>query len=99
LNVLIIGQYFPPDLGGAATRAYNVAKGLSLNGCKVTVITAFPHYPHGRIPKKYALSLFKVEKFMFSKGFSDVRSSISFRFERGIEDGGFGKTCSRYHLF
>jgi colanic acid biosynthesis glycosyl transferase WcaI len=35
LHVLIIGQYFPPDLGGAATRAYNVAKGLALNGCKV----------------------------------------------------------------
>jgi glycosyltransferase involved in cell wall biosynthesis len=53
LNVLVIAQYFPPDLGGAATRAYNIAKGLALNGCKVTVIAAFPHYPHGKIPKEY----------------------------------------------
>jgi len=61
LNVLIIGQYFPPDLGGAATRAHNIAKGLLLNGCKVTVVTAFPHYPHGEIPKEYKWKPFKVE--------------------------------------
>jgi glycosyltransferase involved in cell wall biosynthesis len=59
--VLIIGQYFPPDLGGAATRACNIAKGLSLNGCKVTVVTAFPHYPHGKIPREYKYKPFKVE--------------------------------------
>ena len=63
MNVLIIGQYFPPDLGGAATRAYNVAKGLSMNGCKVTVITAFPHYPTGRIQKSFRYRPFKVEWF------------------------------------
>jgi glycosyltransferase involved in cell wall biosynthesis len=61
LNVLIIGEYFPPDLGGAATRASNVAKGLSLNGCNVTVVTAFPHYPTGKIPKEYKYKLLKVE--------------------------------------
>jgi len=61
LNVLIIGQYFPPDLGGAATRAYNIAKGLSLNECKVTVVTAFPHYPDGKVPKEYKNKFFKVD--------------------------------------
>jgi glycosyltransferase involved in cell wall biosynthesis len=53
LNVLILGEYFPPDIGGAATRSSNVAKGLSLNDCNVTVVTAFPHYPTGKIPKQY----------------------------------------------
>jgi len=53
LDVLVIAQYYPPDLGGSATRAQNVAKGLVLNGCKVTVIAAFPHYPEGKIPKEY----------------------------------------------
>jgi glycosyltransferase involved in cell wall biosynthesis len=62
LNVLILGQYFPPDLGGAATRAYNVARGLVLNGCNVTVVTAFPHYPHGNIPREYKFKPFKEEK-------------------------------------
>jgi len=63
LNVLVVAQYFPPDLGGAATRAFNVAKGLVLNGCNVTVITAFPHYPHGNIPREYRYKPFKMEWF------------------------------------
>ncbi|MCW3995872.1 MAG: glycosyltransferase family 4 protein [Candidatus Bathyarchaeota archaeon] len=61
MNVLIIGEYFPPDLGGAATRASNVAKGLSINNCNVTVVTAFPHYPTGKIPKEYHSKPLKVE--------------------------------------
>jgi glycosyltransferase involved in cell wall biosynthesis len=61
LNVLIVAQYFPPDIGGAATRAYNLAKGLALNGCKVMVVAAFPHYPHGNIPTEYRWKPIKVE--------------------------------------
>ncbi len=61
LNILVIAQYFPPDLGGSATRAYNLAKGLALNGCNVTVIAAFPHYPHGNIPAEYRWKPLKVE--------------------------------------
>jgi glycosyltransferase involved in cell wall biosynthesis len=53
LKVAIFSQYFPPDLGGSMSRAFNVAKGLVLNGCDVTVISAFPHYPYGNIPRKY----------------------------------------------
>jgi len=61
LNVLIIAQYFPPDLGGSATRAYNLAKGLLLNDCEVTVVAASPHYPHGKIPREYRWKPLKVE--------------------------------------
>jgi len=61
LNVLIIGEYFPPDIGGAATRASNVAKGLSINDCNVTFVTAFPHYPTGKIPNEYKHKPLKVE--------------------------------------
>jgi len=63
LDVLIIAQYFPPDLGGSATRAYNVAKGLLLNGCEVTIVAAFPHYPDGKIPREYRWRPLKVEWF------------------------------------
>lgn len=59
--MLVVAQYFPPDLGGSATRAYNLAKGLSLNGCKVTVVAAFPHYPLGIIPEEYRWTPLKVE--------------------------------------
>jgi colanic acid biosynthesis glycosyl transferase WcaI len=61
LNVLVVAQYFPPDLGGSATRAYNLAKGLALNGCNVTVIAAFPHYPHGKISAEYRWKPLKEE--------------------------------------
>ncbi|MCW3998717.1 MAG: glycosyltransferase family 4 protein [Candidatus Bathyarchaeota archaeon] len=59
--MLLITQYFPPDLGGVATRTNNLVKGLTLNGCKVTVIAAFPHYPHGKIPPSYRWAPIKVE--------------------------------------
>jgi colanic acid biosynthesis glycosyl transferase WcaI len=62
MNILAIAQYFPPDLGGAATRASNLVKGLSLNGCNVTVIAAFPHYPHGKIPRQYRWLPIKIER-------------------------------------
>lgn len=62
MNILIVAEYFPPDLGGAATRAYNLAKGLTLNRCKVTVVTAFPHYPHGSIPKQYQWFPLRIEQ-------------------------------------
>lgn len=61
MNVLILAQYFPPDMGGGATRAHNIAKGLSAAGCQVTVVTAFPHYPSGNIPTKYAKRLLAIE--------------------------------------
>ena len=40
-------------MGGGATRAYNIVKGLVSAGCEVTVIAAAPHYPDGNIPRKY----------------------------------------------
>ncbi len=61
MRVLVIAQYFPPDLGGSATRAFNLARGLLLNGCEVTVVAAVPHYPHGEIPRGYRWRPVKVE--------------------------------------
>ena len=73
MHVLIIAQYFPPDMGGGATRAYNVAKGLVLNGCRVTVVSAFPHYPEGNIPKEYRWKPLKVE---FKNGLKIIRTLV-----------------------
>lgn len=61
MHVLIFAQYFPPDLGGSATRAYNVAHGLSKNDVEVSIITSVPHYPSGDIPEKYKGKLFSFE--------------------------------------
>ena len=65
-RVLIISQYFPPDISGGGTRAYNYARCLSEQNFEVTVITAYPHL-HEKIKKK--LTLEKDEK----EGFSIIR--------------------------
>lgn len=91
MNVLILAQYFPPDLGGAATRAYNLAKGLTLNGCNVTVIAAVPHYPHGNIPPEYRWKPLKVEwmgKIKVIRTFMPPIKSIGF-FKRLVLIGAF----------
>jgi glycosyltransferase involved in cell wall biosynthesis len=62
MRVLIIAQLFPPDMGGGSTRAYNIVKGLISLGHKVTVVTAFPHFPTGNIPKRYRRKLLAVGK-------------------------------------
>lgn len=61
LRVLVIAQYYPPDMGGGATRAYNVVKGIALHGAQVVVVAAFPHYPHGNVPREYRKRLLKIE--------------------------------------
>jgi len=60
-------------MGGGATRAYNVAKGLALNNCKVTVIAAFPHYPDGNIPREYKWKPFKIER---ENGITIIRTFV-----------------------
>lgn len=73
LKVTIFAMYFPPDLGGSSTRAYNIAKGLTLNDCEVTVIAAYPHYPHGKIPEKYRWKPLVIE---WMDGFKVIRTFI-----------------------
>ena len=63
LKVLVLAQYFPPDMGGASTRASNVVKGLLSKNCEVTVVAAFPHYPHGKVPREYRRKAVVSEKF------------------------------------
>ena len=72
-RVLVIAQYYPPDMGGGATRAYNAVKGMILNGAKVTVIAAFPHYPHGNIPKQYRWKPLKIE---WQEGIKIIRTFV-----------------------
>jgi len=49
-------------MGGSATRAYNIAKGLLANGVRVTVIAGFPHYPTGNIPKEYGKKILVLDR-------------------------------------
>lgn len=49
-------------MGGASTRVSNAIKGLDKRGHELVVVTAFPHYPHGRIPHKYGKKALAFEK-------------------------------------
>jgi len=68
-------------MGGGATRAYNVAKGLVLNGCEVTVVAAFPHYPGGDIPSGYRWKPLVVEWF---EGVRVIRTFVPPLASRGL---------------
>ncbi len=73
MHVIILSQIFPPDMGGSATRAYNIAKGLILNNAKVTVIAGFPHYPSGNVPKNLRKKALSIE---YVDGFKVIRTYI-----------------------
>ena len=71
-KILIISQYFPPDISGGGTRAFNYAKCLSQQNFDVTVISAFPHL-HGKIPKEFRFKLLHKEKM---DGFDLIRVRV-----------------------
>jgi colanic acid biosynthesis glycosyl transferase WcaI len=47
LIIVIFTLLFPPDFGGGATRAMNIAKCMVNLGHEVRVISSVPHYPDG----------------------------------------------------
>ena len=47
MRFLILTQYYPPEIGGAATRLRSLAENLLRLGHEVEVVTARPNYPHG----------------------------------------------------
>jgi colanic acid biosynthesis glycosyl transferase WcaI len=56
MHVLVIAQFFPPEVGGVSTRAYNAVKGLLEVGHTVTVISGKPRF-HPNIKDKYVYTL------------------------------------------
>jgi glycosyltransferase involved in cell wall biosynthesis len=49
MRFLILSQYYPPEVGAAQVRLHNFAKVLVKLGHEVSVQTALPNYPAGRI--------------------------------------------------
>ena len=62
LRLLVISHAFPPDMGGASNRAWNIAKAMQTRGHEVAVVAAYPYYPHGRISPRYRRRLFTRER-------------------------------------
>jgi glycosyltransferase involved in cell wall biosynthesis len=67
MKILMLAQYFPPDMGGGSTRISNVVDGLLRKNCDVTIVAAVPNYPHGKIPKRYKSKAIVHERFGAAK--------------------------------
>lgn len=61
MRILILTNYFYPEIGAAPSRIYNMANGLK--NCKhdIEVIAPLPNYPTGKIFKKYLKKLYNIE--------------------------------------
>jgi hypothetical protein len=53
LRIILVSQYFPPEIGATQTRMQAFAEYLAARGHQVTVITEFPNHPHGVMPSEY----------------------------------------------
>jgi glycosyltransferase involved in cell wall biosynthesis len=49
MRLLIVTQYFPPEIGASQTRLFELSTHLAKMGVEVTVLTGMPNYPTGRI--------------------------------------------------
>lgn len=61
ISVLFLTQYYPPEIGAPQARLSELARGLTHNGVKVTILTAMPNYPQGKLMSGYK-RLFMLEK-------------------------------------
>jgi len=53
INLLILTQYYPPEIGAPQARLSELAQGLSAQGMNITVLTSMPNYPQGRVYPGY----------------------------------------------
>ena len=62
MKLLIVTQYFPPEIGAPQNRLYELAVRLQKSGVDITVITAMPNYPQMIIHKEYIGKKYAFEK-------------------------------------
>ena len=53
-RLLLLTQYFPPEIGAAQTRLFELGQELSSLGWDIEVLTALPNYPTGQVFKGYS---------------------------------------------
>ncbi|HKO38072.1 MAG TPA: glycosyltransferase, partial [Solirubrobacterales bacterium] len=81
MRVVLLTQYFPPEVGAPQTRIAALARGLSERGIEVTVHTCPPHYPDGEIKAPYRNRLLARERM---GGAPVVRSAVYAAANRGF---------------
>lgn len=58
MKIMMLTQYFYPEVGATQTRIYEFARNLIKNGHEVTVITEVPNHPIGIVHEQYQGRLF-----------------------------------------
>ncbi len=53
MKLLLISQYFPPEVGAGATRSEAMVRYLGELGWEIEVISELPNYPTGIVPPSY----------------------------------------------
>ncbi len=53
MRILLLTQYFPPELGAPQSRLSDLASRLSAMGHEISVLTALPNYPSGIVQGPY----------------------------------------------
>lgn len=72
MHLIILTQYYPPEVGAPQARLSELASRFVRAGHKVTVLTAMPNYPTGKIYKGYG-GVFKQEQ---QNGVHIIRTAI-----------------------
>lgn len=53
MKLIVLTQYFPPEVGAAQNRLYELVMNLKDRGVEIEVLTAMPNYPKTEIDKGY----------------------------------------------
>lgn len=53
MKLLILTQYYPPEIGAPQNRLHELAVRMKLNGVDVEILTAMPNYPKMEIDPRY----------------------------------------------
>lgn len=61
MKILILTQYFPPEVGAPQNRLFELAVRLKQKGADITVLTAMPNYPQMEIHKEYNGKFYQYE--------------------------------------
>ena len=82
MHVLIIAQYYPPEVGALSSRWGDYSQIMLKQGHKITVLCEAPHYPNNKYYAGYKNSWIKIEKkspqltIIRSKAFASDRKTL-----------------------
>lgn len=81
MKILYLSQYFPPEMGAPSARVSELSRYWAESGAEVTVVTAFPNHPTGRIFPGYEGRRFQRESI---DGYTVLRSWIYVAANKGF---------------